>query len=64
MAAILKEALRFKKEQGLTLGGQRAGQKQAGYFPTGNREPIGERLDTKVHRAALPHDRSKSTQLA
>ena len=43
---------------------QRAGQKQVGYFPTGNRKPIGKRIDPTVHRTALPHDRSESPQLA
>jgi hypothetical protein len=43
---------------------QRAGQKRVGYFPTGNRKPIGKRIDPTVYRTALPHDRSESPQLA
>jgi DNA invertase Pin-like site-specific DNA recombinase len=60
-----REALRFKKAQGLKLGRLWGPVKsQAGCLSAGDRGPAGERFDAEVHRAALSHHRGQSAQLA
>ena len=54
-----KEALRFKKEQGITLGRPKGpGKSKLDIFGPENRGSVSERLNAAVHRAALPHNRS------
>jgi hypothetical protein len=51
-----REALRFKKAQGLKLGRLWGPVKsQAGCLSAGDRGPAGERFDAEVHRAAPSH---------
>ena len=61
---ILALATLQKKTGSYARLAQRAWQEQVGYFSTGNRELVGERLDAEVRRTALPHHRSESIQLA
>jgi DNA invertase Pin-like site-specific DNA recombinase len=56
-----KEALRYKKEQGIKLGSR---QIKTRPIPPGNRSLDAKRLDAKVYRRALRHNRSQSAQLA
>ena len=47
-----KEALRFKKGQGLTLAARNGRARASWRHPPGNRGPVGQRLDTEIRRTA------------
>ena len=58
-----KEALRYKKEQGIKLGRPPGGTNQSSTLIARKSKPCLQRFDAKVHRQALRHNRSESAQL-
>jgi DNA invertase Pin-like site-specific DNA recombinase len=60
-----KEALRFKKSQGMILGRPTGpGKSKTRSLSSRDREPAGKWFHPKVCRLSLPHDRGQSPQLA
>ena len=59
-----KEALRFKKAQGMILGRPPGPGKQTRSVSSRDRGPAGKWFHPKVCRLSLPHNRGESSQLA
>ena len=59
-----KEALRFKKAQGMKLGRPTGPGKSKPSVSSRDRKPAGKWFHPKVYRPSLPHNRGQSSQLA